>query len=377
MEYQYLTSCWVEIDLGALRNNLKEICMNLKDNSCVIMAIVKANAYGHGACTVARTALKYGAFCVGVATPEEGIALREDGIEQPILVLGGILPQQAKLAAQYDLIQTIFTPEALRALDREGQRLGKKVKVHIKIDTGMGRIGVRNGDELNCLLQCIKSCSHIDVEGIYTHFSESDIEDRSYTIRQFQLFNAAVEQVRGAGITPRYLHAANSGAIIGYPEAHFNLVRAGIIMYGYYPSHQVEKRLDLKPVLSWKTKVVHLKTASVGESISYGRTYTTKKPTKIATVRVGYADGYNRLLSNKGYMLVNGAKAPVIGRVCMDQCMLDVTDIDDVQIGDTVTIIGSDGGLEVTADHLADLCDTISYEILTGISSRVPRMIKK
>jgi alanine racemase len=362
------------VNLSKLDENINQLRKVIKADAR-FMAIIKANAYGHGAIQVARQALDSGASWLGVAIPEEGAELRESGISAPILVLGGIDESQIKTVVEYDLSQCVFSLDTANLLEQEGKRLGKQVGVHIKIDTGMRRIGLVGLKEISEFCQQLKNKSHLRLEGIFTHFAAADEEDKSFTHEQSEQFSKALNMLYNIGIQFDCIHAANSAAIIDYPDTHFNLVRGGIAMYGYYPSREVKQSMvQLEPILRLETKVVHVKCIERGDSISYGRTFVAKEPMRIATLPIGYADGYSRKLSNKGWVLIDGQRANIVGTVCMDQIMVDVTHIPRVKIGDTAVLIGQQGSETVSADVLAHLAGTISYEILTGIASRVPRI---
>lgn len=364
----------VIIDLAKLDRNIRNIKRLLKP-STHLMAVVKADAYGHGAVGVAHQALASGASWLGVAIPEEGAELREAGITAPILVLGGIDETQVKTVVEYDLTQCAFSLEVARLLNYEAQRLNKRIAIHLKVDTGMGRIGLVDVESIRRFCAEVKSYSHLRLEGIFTHFAAADEEDKSFTNQQMSRFLKVLDTLRSEGIDFKWVHAANSAAIIDCPDTHFNLVRAGIAMYGYYPSPHVDhSRVHLEPILQWETKVVHVKDIDRGDSVSYGRTFIAQRPMRIATLPVGYADGYSRLLSNKGWVLIRGHRAPIVGLVCMDQVMVDVTHIPEVKPGDTAVLIGSQGEEVISAEDIARLCDTISYEVLTGIGRRIPRI---
>ncbi|MFO7294737.1 MAG: alanine racemase [Caldicoprobacter sp.] len=364
----------VIIDLAKLDRNIKNIKRMLKPDT-QLMAIVKADAYGHGAVGVAHQALVSGASWLGVAIPEEGAELREAGITAPILVLGGIDETQVKTVVEYDLAQCVFSLEVARLLNHEAQRLNKKIAIHLKVDTGMGRIGLVDIKSIREFCSEVKSYSHLILEGIFTHFATADEEDKSFTNQQIKRFLNILDALRSDGINFKWIHAANSAAIIDCPDAHFNLVRAGIAMYGYYPSAAVKRSaIHLEPILQWETKVVHVKDIDKGDSVSYGRTFIAKGPMRIATLPVGYADGYSRLLSNRGWVLIRGQKAPIVGVVCMDQVMVDVTHIPGVKPGDIAVLIGTQGNETISAEDIARLCGTISYEVLTGIGRRIPRI---
>ncbi len=363
------------VDLSKLDRNIKEIMKKLKTGTQLI-TVVKANAYGHGAVEVARQALLSGASWLGVAIPEEGAELREAGISAPILVLGGIDQTQISTVVKYDLSQCVFSLEIAKLLNEEAKRAGKRIGLHIKVDTGMGRIGLTDPEKVRKLCNELKTYSHIDMEGIFTHFAVADEHDKSYTRNQLARFNMILDVLMKDGINFKYIHAANSAGILEYDDAHFNMVRGGIAIYGYYPSQYVKEHslVKLEPILQWETKVVDVKNINKGDSISYGRTFIADKPMKIAVLPIGYADGYHRYLSNKGWVIINGYRARVVGIVCMDQVMVDVTHIPAVKPGDKAVLIGKQGEESITAEELACLGDTISYEVLTGIGYRVPRV---
>jgi len=362
--------------------NLKRLKQNIENLKALtkpevsFMAIVKANAYGHGAVHVAKSAAQAGANWLGVALPEEGAELRENGIKLPILVLGEISPEQCSTVLQYDLTQAVPSIETARYLNSEAKAFGKKAKVHLKLDTGMGRIGFRSLEEIEKAADVLLQMDFLEIEGAFTHFAVADEEDRSYTTQQISKLESMLKVLANKGIKPGLVHASNSAGLICFPNASYNMVRCGISMYGYYPSLKSKEEAypGLLPVLRWETHIAHIKTVETGSSISYGRTYIAQSTRRVATLPVGYADGYNRLLSNKAHVLVKGKKAPVIGRVCMDQIMIDITDIPDAVVGETVVLLGEQGSQKITAEDLADLCGTISYEILTSISERVPRV---
>ncbi|HHW57109.1 MAG TPA: alanine racemase [Clostridia bacterium] len=362
-----------EIYLDNIVHNLKEVKKAVGEK-VKIMGVVKANAYGHGSCQVAKVLIENGIYYLAVATVEEALELRECGIDFPILIFGYTPLTQAKELVRYDITQTVFDIRYVKELEKIALSIGKRAKVHVKIDTGMGRIGYT---DLNLAERGIKemmTMEGIEVEGIFSHFATSDGKDKTYTEKQFELFKILIDRLKGKGINIPLKHIANSGAIIGHQYSYLDMVRPGIVLYGSYPSDEVEKRLDLKETMGFKTKIVHIKEVPEGTSISYGRTYRTKRKSKIATLPVGYADGFNRLLSNNHKVLVKGKYAPVVGRICMDQTMIDVTDIEGVEVGDDVIILGNQGGEKITADEIAKKIKTIPYEVYCGISRRVPRI---
>ncbi|MGE5381064.1 MAG: alanine racemase [Methylocystaceae bacterium] len=367
-------STWAEVNLQALDHNIQEICRHLKPE-CKLMAMVKANAYGHGIIPVAKRSLQAGASWLAVATLDEAIQLAQDGITAPILVLGYVEPAFTTVAVENNFRVTIFTRMQARALGAAAISQGKVARIHIKVDTGMGRLGVLADDTGLQEAVAIAGTPGIEVEGIYTHLPVADSADKSISWEQaaaFQQFTASLEDQ--ANIRIPIKHLGNSAIILDMPELQFDMVRAGIILYGLYPSDEVNREeIKLQPVMRFLTHVAYVKEVPAGYGIGYGHTFITNRPTRVATLPVGYADGYPRCLSNRGVVGINGQVAPVIGRVCMDQIMVDVTDLDQVEVGDEVVIFGreADG---VTAETLANLAGTISYELVTMVSSRVPRL---
>ncbi|HWR23500.1 MAG TPA: alanine racemase [Feifaniaceae bacterium] len=363
----------VIVDLDALRYNISALRGHVgKDTK--FMAVVKANAYGHGIVETSLAAQYAGAEYLGVSIPEEGMKLRDAGIKADILILGGMLPESAELAVAYNLIPTVYSAALLEALQREANRQNSVCRIHIKADTGMNRIGIKTVEEFRALLKQALHSPNIRVEGLFTHFAVSELADKSFTREQAGRFMEFVRAAREMGVSP-LLHASNSGALLDLPEElRFDLVRAGIAMYGYHPGPGCGEGVDLKPVLTWKTAVTHVKSIDPGDTVSYGRRYTAKEPRVIATLPAGYGDGYKRCLSNKAYVLIHGKRVPVVGTVCMDQFMVDVTEIEGVKVGDEAVLLGRQGGASFDADDMAALADTISYEILLSINDRVPRV---
>ncbi|MCK4387944.1 MAG: alanine racemase [Dehalococcoidia bacterium] len=366
----------VEIDLNAIAHNLQAIRRKITGR-VKIMAVVKADGYGHGATEVAKVALQSGADCLGVAIPEEGVELRLSGIKAPILILGLTPPEKVQEVVKYNLGQTLSTPELAEALSIEAQKLGEIAKVHIKVDTGMSRIGVSPKNAVNFVKQ-ILTLKAIEIEGIFTHFSVSDSvddnNDKSFTESQIGKFKQVVARLEENGIQIPIQHAANSAGVLNFPSSYFDMVRPGIIIYGLYYSRGVAVAENLEPAMSFKTAIIYLKTVAPEASISYGRTFTTEKESIIATLPVGYADGYNRLLSNKREVLIKGRRAPIVGRVCMDMTMIDVSHIPEVKIGDEVVLFGKQGDAEIPMDEIADKTNTIVNEVACSIGKRVPRV---
>lgn len=376
-EYQaalYSRVC-ANIDLSALQHNLEAI-HRLTDPSAKIIAVIKTDAYGHGAVPIARVMEKtdylYG---FAVATAEEAFLLRECGIRKPILILGYVFPEHYLKLVEQEIRPTVFTQEMAEQLSQAAEKAGKDVLIHIKIDTGMSRIGMQVNEESAKLIEQIVDLPHIVVEGIFTHFARADEADKSAARAQLEQFEKMVRLTQAHGIKIPYHHCSNSAAIIDLPHANMDLVRAGIILYGLWPSNEVQKeRIDLKPVLALKSRVAYVKQLEAGRSISYGGTYTTQGQRTIATIPVGYGDGYPRSLSNKGYVLIHGCQAPITGRICMDQFMVDVTGIADVKTGDVVTLIGTDGDRMLTMEELGELSGRFSYEFACALGRRIPRV---
>lgn len=359
----------VEIDLTALVHNYQQLCHELPTGSGVL-AVVKADAYGHGAVEVAKVLQRLGADLFGVAIAEEGVELRDAGVEVPILVLGGPWPGQEDLILSQGLQVAVFELEQLQRLERAASRAGCLCYCHLKIDTGMGRLGVLPANLAPILMQFDRS-DHLILDGVMTHFAVADSVGHPYTEQQLKLFMQCVHQVRDAGFSPRYIHAANSAAAFSHMDEGCNLVRSGIALYGGQPFSGRE--LDLRPVMSLRTNIAHLKVLAEGSGVSYGLNFVTQRPSVIAAIPVGYADGYNRRLSNGGTALVRGQRVAVAGTVCMDWTLLDVTDVEGVCAGDEVTLLGCDGDECVSAQQWADQIDSISYEVFCQISKRVPR----
>jgi alanine racemase len=374
---------WAEIDLAAIAHNVREL-RRLIGDEVQLMVAVKANAYGHGAVEVARTALASGADQLGVARVEEGVALRRAGIEAPILILGYTPPDNASDLIEHRLMPTVYALENARAFSAAAAAVNRSIAIHIKVDSGMGRLGVPcDALQLDISQQPVAAIKAIiqlpglEFQGLCTHFATADHGDKTFAHRQFSRFQALVDDLEAAGIEIPVKHAANSGAIIDMPETHLDMVRAGISLYGLAPSGEVDLgRIDLRPALSLKARIIHLKTVPAGTRISYGGTWTSPCATTIATIPVGYGDGYNRRLSNRGRMLVNGKRAPIVGRVCMDLTMLDVGHIDDVRLGDEAVLIGRQGEEEISADEIAGWLGTINYEVVTALMARVERVYK-
>lgn len=362
------------IDLDAIEYNIEKMKENLPEDTKLIV-VAKADCYGHGALqTTSLLSLKEYVWGFAVATLDEAIVLRRGGITKPILVLGCIFPEQWIDALENNIRITVYAEELTKVLSDLAVKIGRKAYVHVKLDTGMGRIGFTPGKEGADKIEEISKLPNIVMEGLYTHFSKADEGDKSYTMKQMEAYTWMKEELAGRGITFSYYHCCNSAGIIDLKGAGQNLARAGISTYGMYPSEEVHKEnVDLKPALELISHVAFVKWVDEGKMISYGGTYVTKRRTKIATIPVGYGDGYPRSLSNKGYMLIHGKKAPIIGRVCMDQCMVDVTEIEDVKFGDEVVLVGRDGDEYLSVEILSRLSDRFNYEFVCLMGKRIPR----
>lgn len=359
-----------EIDLAAIRHNVGVMKSHIAGGAR-FLAVVKADAYGHGAVPVAKAALEAGADMLAVAIPEEGIELREAGIAAPILVLGGIEESAAEAVVQNDLTQVVFDERRIRALAQAGQKLGRCAEVHLKLDTGMNRIGVRTAEEAQALTRLIDSLPGVALTGCFTHMATADEPDPTGTLRQIERFEALCKAVKAAHPGEIICHGANTASIFRYPQLHADMVRGGLALYGYPP---VPEATGLQPAMRWVTRGIYVKTIAPGDRVSYGGTFVATRPTVVMTLPVGYADGYRRGISGKGCVLVRGRRAPILGRVCMDQMMVDVTDIPGAREGDEAVLLGRQGDEQIDAEEMAAWLDTISYEVLCSPSKRVPRV---
>ena len=366
-----------EVNLGAIEHNYKQIRQHIPRHT-EMMAIVKADGYGHGAKEVAGFLQEQGVNRFAVAIVAEGEELRESGITSPILVLGYTPRADIKALIKNDLTQTVFSYEMAKTISDEAGRLGKTVNIHLKVDTGMGRIGFLSSPKSIEEILMIAKLPNINLEGIFTHFSTADEEDTSYTRGQWSIFEGFLKELSEVGLEIPIIHAANSAAIMCHEYTHLNLVRPGIILYGYYPSTYLEgKILDLQPAMTLKTQVVHVKELTEGQYVGYGRKFYTHQKTKIATIPVGYADGYSKNLGNKGKVLIRGQYAPIIGNICMDQFMVDVTHIKGVTVEDEVVLFGKQQDAVIRVEEIAQSLGTINYEIICMIGKRVPRIYIK
>lgn len=361
----------VLIDLDALRNNYRLVKEHLPE-SVQVMCVIKADGYGHGMLETARALSQAGARHYAVAIAEEGVQLREHAIPGEILVLGAAMPRAVSEAIRYDLSQTVFTPDMVRLMEEEAAKQGKQALVHIKLDTGMNRIGLRTVEEARAVAKVLEECPHVKAAGIYTHMAIADEPAADGSLNAYSRMQLERFRELRACFDPSIpTHAANSALTLLAPDSDFDMVRAGIVLYGYPP---VPSALDFRTVMSWQTEVVHIKNVHAGECIGYGCAYEAKREMRIATVAVGYGDGYHRACSNGGVMLIRGKRAPIVGRVCMDQTMLDVTDIPEAAVGDEAVILGRQGAESIDAEEIARWANTICYEVLLSIAPRVPRL---
>jgi alanine racemase len=385
---------WAEIDLDAIAHNAREL-KRLVGEKTELMAVVKANGYGHGAVPVAEAALNNGASSLAVHRTLEGVQLRQAGITAPVLIMGYTLPAEAETIIRWDLTPTVNTLEQARALSaavshppfippnpstssghRFGGERGGALPIHVKVDTGLGRFGLLPGDVVG-FVQAISELPGLSPEGLYTHFAMADAADKAYTLQQFEIYLEVVKRLEEAGFTIPIKHVAGSAATLDLPETHLDMVRCGIALYGLRPSEEVEPTIPLRPAMSLKSRVARVRTLPAGSSISYGCTYTTSEPARVALVPVGYGDGYHRLLSNRGQVLIHGQRAPIVGRVCMDQFVVKVSHIPNVQQDDEVVLLGRQGDDEISVEEVATWAETINYEVTTSILPRVTRVYLK
>jgi len=368
-EYHRSFAC---IDLTAIKENFDAL-KSLVTPETKVMAVMKADAYGHGAVRVAKT-LESKADYFAVADIEEALELRENGIENPVLILSYTSLYQYEILINNNLIPTIYSLEDASRLSAVAVKLGKKCVVHIAVDTGMNRVGFVDSPESADIIEKISCLPNIEVEGIFTHFACADSKDKTSALTQKERFDTFIRLLESKGVDIPLKHCCNSAATIDF-DSHYNMVRIGISLYGLYPSDEVmEERVALKPAMEVISHIIHIKDVEAGVGIGYGHTYVTSEKRKIATVCIGYADGFSRAFSNKGYVLIRGKKAPVIGRVCMDQIMVDITDIDGVNVGDYVVIMGENGSETITAEQLGEMCGSFNYEIICTFMPRVVRM---
>ncbi|WP_427160038.1 alanine racemase [Aliinostoc sp. HNIBRCY26] len=366
---------WVEIDLEALTHNVQQIKQILSPHT-QLMAVVKADAYGHGAVTVAQVALQAGATWLGVATVPEGIQLREGGIKAPILVLGAThTPEQIHAIAHWQLQPTIGSPKQALIISNtlENIQYGSPIPVHIKLDTGMSRLGT-DWQKAGEFVQLVDRLPHLEIASIYSHLATADSPDRTIMQQQHQRFEEAIAQIKALGIKIPSLHLANSAATLADSTLHYDLVRAGLAVYGLYPAPHLQHTINLKPVLQLKARITHIKTIAAGIGVSYGHQFIAPSEMRLAVVGIGYADGVPRNLSNQMQVLIRGQQVPQVGAITMDQLMIDVSTIPDLQEGEVVTLLGGEGNRKISADDWAEKLNTISWEILCGFKHRLPRL---
>lgn len=371
---------WAEIDLNAVRFNIESIKNNISQDTKII-AVIKTDGYGHGAVPIAKMLENDDrVWGYAVATAQEAAELRNNQLKKPILILGYTFPSAYEELIKDEIRPTVFTLEMAAALSQEAVRTGKCCKIHIKIDTGMTRIGMQPDSAAIALIRQISELENIEIEGIFTHFARADEADKTRAYEQLNKFRDFIEQLETVtDIKIPIKHCSNSAGIAEMPKANMDAVRAGIILYGLWPSDEVKEggKIELSPCLSLKSRIVYVKTVPAGQEISYGGTYTTERDTRVATICIGYGDGYPRSLSNKGYVLLNGQRAPILGRICMDQFMVDVTDIKgEVQTGSIVTLLGRDGTEEITMEALGALSGRFNYELACDLGKRIPRVYK-
>ncbi len=363
---------YAKINLGAIMRNVKNIRAHLPKGT-MFCAVVKADGYGHGSAMVSKAAIEAGAEWVAVAIPEEAAVLRNEGITAPILVLGPANLAQWRKAAEYDLSMVAVSQNCVKNAAKVAKERGLQMRMHLKVDTGMNRVGVKTVEEAKKILDTIEKEENLKLEGLMTHFASADEADKSYAVLQNKRFAEFIALVCGRGFSP-IIHAGNSGAALDCPEMSYNMVRVGIALYGHYPSDDVKKDVVLEPAMALHTQISFIKDVKAGEKLSYGGTFTAPAPMRVATLPIGYADGFSRLLSDKGEVLIAGQRARVIGRVCMDQILVDITDIKGVRLQDNVVCFGRQNGTEIPVEEYAKRCGTINYEILCAVSPRVPRL---
>ena len=366
---------YAKIDLDAIAYNMEQMKQNIRPETQV-MAVIKADGYGHGAVQIAEMMERWNyIWGFAVATLDEAVVLRTEGIQKPILVLGCVFPDQYMEMLKHEIRMNIYTEEMAESISRMAAREGKTAYMHIKLDTGMSRLGFGINEQSAETIKRISKMPNVNMEGIFTHFTKADEKDKSFTKKQIQEFVWMTERLKEKNVRFTYEHCSNSAGIIDVPEANFDIVRAGISTYGLYPSEEVDKtNVKLKPALALKSHVAFVKEIESGTPVSYGGTFVAKEKMKIATIPVGYADGYPRSLSNKGYVLIRGKKAPILGRVCMDQFMVDVTQIEGVSFGDKVTMIGKDGNEILPVEVLSELSGRFNYEFVCDLGKRIPRV---
>lgn len=365
---------YIEVDLDAIAHNVRALKAFIGP-AVELFAVVKANAYGHGLVPVAQTVLRHGVSRLAIGRLSEGLQLRQAGIAAPVLALCYLMPDELRIAVERDLVPTVGEMESALVVSALGVARQKPVPVHVKIDTGMGRYGVMPDQAVSFFNQ-IATLPGLAVEGVFTHFATADERDKTFAREQFQIFQDVLAELSAAGHSIPLLHAANSAAALDLPETHLGAVRSGLALYGLYPSEGVSHALPLRPALTLKSHVASVRQLPAGASISYGRSYITPRPMTVALVPIGYGDGYHRLLSNRGAVLVNGQRAPIVGRVCMDQVVVDVSGCGPVALNDEVVLIGQQGDARITVEEIAGWAETISYEITSALLARLPRFFR-
>ena len=375
----YTDRAWAEVNLDAIQSNIINIRKSL-DDSTKIMAVVKADAYGHGCLETANIIMQAGVDYFAVACVDEALLLRRLGIDKPMLILGSSAEEMYNEIIDNDITQTVFDYESARKLSEKAENKGKKVKVHIKIDTGMARLGflygygAENDNATVSEILKIASLKGIETEGIFTHFALADDPESDFTHKQFRRFMDLTGKLEAQGVKFRYRHCCNSAATLEFPEMHLDMVRPGIILYGCYPSDKVKSDFELKPAMQFKTRVTNVKKVAKGSPVSYGGTFVTDKEMTVATIPVGYADGFPRNLGDNAKVIVGGKIVPVLGRICMDQCMIDVTSVNNISVNDEVTVFGKQGDSSIPVESVAEFSSTINYEVLCSVGKRIPRV---
>jgi alanine racemase len=366
---------WIEVDLNAIEYNLKTI-KSMVGSGTKILAIVKADAYGHGAVKVSQALEQNGIDMLGVAFPGEGIELRKNNINIPILILNPVISEQIEDVIKYSLRVTVNSLDIANEISITAKRNHRNIRIHVEIDTGMGGAGVCPDKALS-FIKALLLIGNLEIEGVFTHFNSSEEKDKSFTYEQNKKFKEVIKQLENEKIIIPLIHAANSAAILDIPDSYFNMVRPGLILYGIFPSNYVSRNIDLKQAMSFKTKIINLKQLEPGSVIGYGRTFEILQQTTVATIPVGYKDGFNRGFSSLGEVLVNGIRVPIIGRICMDRCFIDVTNLPDVEIGNEVILLGNQGNETISIESAAKLIGTIPYEVVCNVGTKTLKKMYK
>jgi len=366
---------WIEVDLNAIEHNLKTI-KGLVGSGTKILAIVKADAYGHGAVKVGQTLEQSGTDMLGVAFSREGIELRKNNINIPILILNSVLSEQIEDVVQHSLSVTVNSLDISNEISMTAKKYHRNIRIHVEIDTGMGGTGVCP-DKALPFIKALLLIENLEIEGVFTHFNSSEEEDKSFTYEQNRKFKEVIKQLENEKISIPLIHAANSAAILDIPDSYFNMVRPGLILYGIFPSNYVLRNIELKQAMSFKARIINLKRLDPGSVIGYGRTFEILQQTTVATIPVGYKDGFSRCFSSLGKVLVHGKRVPIIGRVCMDRCFIDVTSLPDVEIGSEVILLGNQGNETISIESAAELIGTIPYEVVCNVGTKTPRKMYK